>query len=332
MLAVAAAMIGNAQDALLSQPGAMPLQLTPAAAGMDHDRAASLVHRQQWVPHSSPFSTSGFAYDTRLKTSPDNDKTFRGGFGAGIAFLHDRAGAPELRTTDLQLDLAYHLPIDAYSSVGAGLQGGFRQQVMDAAQGQWGSQYDGQRYDASLPSGEQLQERRFRPDVGLGVVYSFRRMPQPMRHSNTLEVKAGMGIFHAARPDFSFAGEVDRLPRRYSAFVTPIIGIGRSDLQLRPAAYLNIQGTSSQLFAGLSVRKYFGEKGFVGEEERRPAIAIGAYSRNGEAAVALVEAEWGEYAIGISYDVPVRMLGPVAPYNAMEVSLRYRITRPEPGR
>lgn len=317
----------NAQDVQLSQQDLMPLFLNPAWAGAFNDKQALLIYRQQQVASAEPFRTMGASFDFCLNPITPERTEQTGRLGLGLGIMKDRSGSPAFRTTDLQVNLAYQLFIDGYSSFGAGIQMGVRQQAVDPLEGSWASQFNGQNYDASIPHGEQFQtESRTRPDVGAGLIYSFKRMPQPRKRSNTLEAQAGAAIFHAGRPDLSvLEGDQHRLERRYSGFVEASIGVGRSNLVMEPAAYLHMQGGSSELMAGLAVRRTFGGKGGFLDPERDVSMALGIFCRNGRAVVATLEMEWSNYAIGMAYDMNLISTGRIAPLNAMEFGLRYRI-------
>ncbi len=317
-----------AQDAQFSQQTYAPLFLNPALAGGAYDKQALLIHREQHVAGADPFRTTAASFEFCLNPITPERTRQSGRLGLGFGILNDRSGTPAFRTTDIQVDLAYQLFIDGFSSISAGIQTGLRQQAIDPLQGSWASQYNGQQYDAALPHGETFQsEIRTRPDVGAGLVYSFKRMPQPRKHSSTLELRAGAAIFHAARPDLSvLEGQPYRLDRRLATFVEGAIGLGGGNLELRPAAYLHMQGMHSQLLAGIKVRKEFGGKGGFLAPENNPALSLGLFSRNGQAMVATLEVEWGEYAIGIGYDMNLTgVVQQIAPMNAIEFGIRYRI-------
>lgn len=315
-----------AQDAQFSQQAMMPLLVNPALAGATSDLQLSLLHRDQRVPGFEPFRTTAVAFEACLNPITRERRTQHGRSGMGISVVNDRSGTPVFRTTDIQVSLAYQLFIDGYSGVGAGIQAGLRQQVFDPLSGTWASQYNGMRYDPTLSNGEGIgSESIMRPDVGAGMYYTFRRMPQPRKHSTTLQLQAGAAVFHAAKPDLSvFDRQRDRLYRRWAFYVQGEVGSGRYFLE--PAAYVHLQGPSQQVLAGLNLRRRIGDTGGSFGADESSSIALGLFSRNGSALVATVDVRWGNYGSGFGYDLALNGALPnAAPMGAAEFTLRYMI-------
>jgi type IX secretion system PorP/SprF family membrane protein len=315
-----------AQDAQFSHQAMMPLALNPALAGAASDLQMALLHRDQRVAGSEPFRTTAVAFEACLNPITRERRVQHGRSGLGISVVNDRSGTPAFRTTDIQASLAYQLFIDGYSGVGAGIQAGLRQQVFDPLAGTWASQYNGMRHDPTLPHGESIgAESLMRPDVGAGMYYTFRRMPQPRKHSNTLEFHAGAAVFHAARPDLSVFDQYrDRLYRRWVFHAQGEIGSGR--VSFEPAAYLHMQGPSQQLLAGFNLRRQIGETGGFFGAERSSSMALGLFTRNGTALVATLDVRWGNYGIGVGYDFALNRAVPnAAPMGAAEFAFRYMV-------
>src|SRR5690606_14576150 len=234
-----------------------------------------------------PFITQGISADFCLDRPKPGEDPRKGRAGVGIAFLNDRSASPAFRTTEFQASLAYRLSIDGYSSIAAGLQAGLRQHSLAAPDGRRASPYTGQYYDASLSTGESFDRgTRTRPDVGAGVAYSF-RLRQDRRGSGELAFKTGIAVFHAARPDLSLIeGNGGQVERRYSGFFEGTVGLGRSKLQLRPSAFLNMQGGTMRSLGGIMVEKIFGGRGEFLAPEHSPTLGLGAFVRDGRSVVA----------------------------------------------
>lgn len=314
------------QDAQFSQQAMMPLLVNPALAGASSDLQLALMHRDQRVPGFEPFRTTAVAFEACLNPITRERRTQHGRSGLGISVVNDRSGTPVFRTTDIQVSLAYQLFIDGYSGVGAGIQAGLRQQVFDPLSGTWASQYNGMRHDPSLSNGESFgSESVMRPDVGAGMYYAFRRMPQPRKHSTTLQLQAGAAVFHAAKPDLSvFDQQRDRLYRRWAFYIQGEIGAGRYFLE--PAAYVHMQGPSQQVLAGFNFRRRIGETGGFFGADQSSSMALGLFSRNGSALVASLDVRWGNYGLGFGYDIALdRAVPNAAPMGATEFALRYMI-------
>lgn len=326
MVAACGTLAVHAQDAQFSQQHWMPLLLDPALAGATSDLQIALAHREQWVPGSKPFRTTAMAFEACLNPIGRDRRVQHGRTGFGLSVVNDRSGTPMFRTTDVQASLAYQLFIDGYSGVGLGIQAGFRQQVFDPLAGTWAAQYNGMRHDPSLPHGESFgAESIMRPDVGAGMYYTFRRMPQPRKHTSTLELTAGGAVFHAARPDLSvFDQERDKLHRRWVYHVQGELGFGSYSFE--PAAYLHMQGPSRNLLAGFHLRRRLGDTGAFLPPAQRSTLALGVFTRNGTSLVTSLEVCWGAYGLGMGYDMALHRAVPnAAPMGAAEFAIRYLV-------
>lgn len=324
-VAIACRIPAMAQDPQMAQQEWVPLLMNPASAG-SNDRQAVLLQRKEWKPYVDPFRTMTGSFDLSLNPTSRAKKKSTGRMGAGIAFLNDRAGAPEFRTTSADLHLAYHVKVAEGSTIGAGFYFGARQQATDPNNGSWAAQYDGMHYDPLLPTGERFGAApRTVADMGAGVLYNYNGGPGSRKAALSPKVQAGMAIYHVARPRLSSDPEsTDRLPRRISFFAQALVPMSARGFAVEPRCFAQLQGGLSMVQAGAAFRISLPEKKGFMVPEHRPAVAIGGYYRTTGILVSNVVLSWGAYAMSVAYDM--NMIASNRPVNgkgAAEIGLRY---------
>jgi type IX secretion system PorP/SprF family membrane protein len=296
------------QDIHFSNMDYSPMTLNPGLAGANYDLQAISNYRTQWnaVPGAAPFSTIAVSADMRLNP---NKRQRSGNIALGINFFNDQAGVNRISTNNVALSLAYHLFVGDKSTVGLGLQSGFGQRTLDAANGMWGSQYDGLTYNAALPSGENLGSPSFSfLDAGAGFVYTYGSDESRMRANDNVKVNAGYAVFHVNRPNFSFTGGDDNLYMRHSIFANASIGVGSTNYAIEPGVYTQLQGPSAEILMGSDIRVLLKEGSKVTGNIQRTSVAMGVYYRNRDAVVSRIMFNYAGMAIGFSYDFNISSL------------------------
>lgn len=307
-----------AQDAMFSDPATAPLGLNPALAGAVYDLQATLVQRTQRNPVGDPFRNLAAGLHGCVKQGKEQGTTSGGRFGAGIQFRSDRTTA--LNTTQVAIDLAYHVPLTRNSSVGAGLQAGLLQHVLGDPEGQWGSQYDGLQYDPSIPSGEaSVRNRHSALDLGGGLVYAL--YWGGGRDAVQNRFTAGFSGQHLARPQLFADPAQDRIAIRWTGFAQARLLLGKPTNYLAPAAYFFAQGPSSMVLAGGAFGHVFGAARSFQNEAMQVKVELGASWRSDGAVVAKLVVCWSAFSVALAYEVPTGST--MALKSATEVALGY---------
>lgn len=307
-----------AQDAVHSDPRAAPLGLNPALAGAVYDLQATLVQRTQQNPIGDPFRTLAAGVHGCVKHGKDQGTTAGGRLGAGIQFRSDRTTA--LNTTQVALDMAYHVPMTRNSSVGAGLQFGFLQLLQGGPDGRWGSQYDGLQYDPSLPSGEAAVDAKHTAiDLGGGVVYVL-QWGDP-RNAIKNRFTTGFSGQHLGRPRLFKDPAQDRMSIRWTGFGQARLLLGKPTNYLAPAAYFFAQGPRNMVLAGGAFGHVFGAERSFQNEAIQVKVELGASWRSDGAVVVRMAVRWSAFSVALTYDVPTA--GTMALKSATEVALGY---------
>ena len=320
--AVGSVLGGQAQDAVLSSPTSAPLLLNPAMAGALHDVEANLAHRDQRNGSGPPFRTIMAGVDGVVRIGKGSDPETSGKFGAGVNLLNDKTNA--LRTTGFGLDVAYHVPLTRFSTVGAGVSVGYLQTMQGAADGQWASQYNGYDHDPDRPSGESFGNiRHAAMDLGGGVVYAMKWGGGRTERSSGFH--AGLSALHLGRPQLLGDAADDRIAVRWALFGQGKVMLNAGKNWLSPEAQLFKQGPSILVIAGGSLGHLFGPSRSFQNEAIQVEVELGAAYRSDQAILAKLRIAWSAFAISLVYDIPSG--GPDPAHSATGIALGYALDK-----
>lgn len=308
-----------AQDIHFSQFDETPVLLNPANVGVPHEVRVIANYKSQWQSVNAPFKTIAVTVDGRLLKKKKNH------LGVGLDFFSDKAGAGQIKTTQINFSLSGMVLLNKSNLISAGLMAGYVQRAINTTSYSWGNQYDGLAYDASRQSGEMNTALNFNfVDFAGGIQYSYGSHEMYMSANNAKRLNLGVAIFHPHQPAYSFYGDATRLYMKYVFHGDAAIGIKNSNIVLKPSYVVFLQGPTKEITPGLTAQyilqgdsKYTGIKKFM-------AISIGGYYRAKDAAIALVKFEYNSCAIGFSYDINLSQLKTVSnTKGGFEISLRY---------
>ncbi|MBL1279464.1 MAG: PorP/SprF family type IX secretion system membrane protein [Fluviicola sp.] len=315
----------TAQDVHFSQVEYSPMTLNPALTGANSPLQVIVNYRSQWRSVASPYNTIAASIDARLN---DKKRMKKGIFAVGMNLYQDQAGDNRVKTSNVNLNLAYHLILDRRNTLGLGIYGGFGQRSISAGSGTWGSQYSGLAYDPSLPSNEIFNNASFSfLDAGAGLVYTYNEGSGYMTQNSNRSFNAGVAFFHVNNPSYSFIeNENEKLYMRWSLFVNGKIGLANSNGTLLPGIYFNRQKTSTEFLYGMYYRFTINEGSKITGRIKPFFISIGLFHRWSDALVAKTMLEWSEFSAGFAYDINISSLTPVSnARGGFEVFLRYNM-------
>lgn len=315
-----------AQDVHFSQMEYSPLTLNPALAGANGSMNGAVNYRSQWKSVASPYKTIAASFDFRLN---ERKRQKKGIFAMGINFFNDQAGDAKISSTNVNLNAAYHLILNKKSRIGAGLYAGYGQRAISPGAGRWGSQFNGNNYDNTLPSGETFISDNFSYlDVGTGVVYSFKNTETYMTSNNQRDINAGFAVYHLSKPNYSFLSANDeQLYMRFSLFANATIGIENTRFSLMPGIYYQRQKTAQELLFGSYFRYMIQEESRITGFNKGIFLSLGAFYRNRDALVAKAMMEFADYSVGFAYDVNLSTLTTVSQTKGgFEIFLRYNLS------
>ncbi|MEY4605218.1 MAG: hypothetical protein RIT43_2510 [Bacteroidota bacterium] len=318
--------ISLAQDAHFTQYDKMPLFLNPALSGLNFKTQGNLIYRNQWTSVDAPFNSLGASFDQRIETR--NRNSF---FGLGLYVISDNAGNRTLSSLDLKLSGSGHIKLNDMSTIGLGIQAGLLQRTLNSGGFQWGSQYDGNDFNATMINLEGSAFNDLKAiDASAGIVYSY-NISDFLRvtGNNDNQFSVGLNASHLNRPKNSFIGSSERLPIKYSLFVNSLIAISNSNVAFGPTALVQMQGNAREVLVGTRVRYLLQQASKFTGFRSASAASIGFYYRHKDALMAMVQYEIANYSIGLTYDFNVSMLNPYTNLRGgFEISFRYAAPNP----
>jgi type IX secretion system PorP/SprF family membrane protein len=303
-LALAALATGSnafAQDIHFSQFKESPLQLTPASAGVfDGDFRMQLNYKNQWSAMGNPYTTMGASFD--LPVFRDNVQ--HAYMGLGLNVFQDKAGDASLGLLTTGLSVSGVLPVDATSTISAGLLFGFGQRSIDPSKLQFGNQYSGNLgYDPTKASNEYIPAGNYSyADIGAGAFYEFSNQRVGFAQDDIFRLNAGIACYHVNQPVQSFSTIDDKLYRKWVVSSSMRYDIPDGKVSLAPAIMYQKQGPSHEFNIGtlLNYRINTGTKitNFFGQS----MIGIGCFYRAKDAIVPQLYYEASDFSIGLAYD------------------------------
>ncbi|PCJ23406.1 MAG: hypothetical protein COA97_11765 [Flavobacteriales bacterium] len=320
------------QDIHLAQANMTPLLVNPANAGAEYTMRGILNYRTQWGSISEPFVTMMAAFDMNFKPPSSSGKKI-GYFAGGLFVYKDKAGASEMKTSQINLSLAYHININAKNTFGAGIQGGYFQQSANIDNLTWGNQFDGYEYNQAISTGEGTDFTGISygsTDYTVGIIWTFRNSEKYFS-GRDIFLSSGLSFHHLNKPSIETQGLTpDKLQYRYIWHGNGIIGINEK-LSAAPYLYYSQQGSINEIMFGSDVlyrlkqaNKYAGEKGM--------AMGLGLYYRWNDAIIPSIIFQYANYTIGFTYDINTSSLNNATKKNGgFELSLRYVYPNPFGG-
>lgn len=322
----------SAQDLHFSQYYNSPLSLNPALTGAFNGSIRLLTsYRNQWSSISDPYKTYAFSSDFAFFKNIQK----KGFLGLGIFFYSDKAGTSQLKTTQINLSLAFHEKISANNIFSAGIQGGFAQRSINFDNLKWDNQYNGNSYDPSLPTYEANYDNNlFYSDFSGGVQWTYSKGEMFATANNQLNINAGLALFHLNQPNISFYSfSKDVLPVKIVLYGNSQIGIKNSKLSFIPSILYIQQGPLKDIVIGGLIRKKLVNESKYTGYIKGAAIAFGGLYRLNDALIPVVQIEFASYAIGMTYDVNTSDLTNISlGKGGFEISLRFINPNPFTGK
>lgn len=316
------------QDIHFSQFMMTPMWLDPSQAGKFRgDQRAVINYRDQWKSVMiNPYRTMGASFDMPFLSDKRRKDNF---FGGGIFVYADKAGEVNMKNTIFNAVISYHIRSGENSYLSAGIAGGFFQTSISAADMRFDSQFDGNKHNPALSSGEVITPSFLRPDIGVGISYSWGTDVTSQVISNNSysgkKLNVGIAMHHVGSPRYSFLeGQRDRLSFRYVIHVNSAIGIGETNMAIMPSGFFQYQQGATNFLAGSYFRYTLKEQSKFTQYSKGAAFSIGAHYRMSDALIPSLLIEVGSVAIGLSYDVNTSGLSSVSKSRGgYEISIRY---------
>jgi type IX secretion system PorP/SprF family membrane protein len=297
----------NAQDVHFSQFFNSPHLQNPALAGAINSREIFINYRNQWRSVSTPYKTFAAAASGKINSG----KSRKGYWAAGGYLYNDQAGDGNLKSFSGNFGLVRHVRIERYQHLGLALSGGFGQRTVNWENFQWGSQYNGNAYVASLPTGEFMMNDAVRYlDVSSGIVWSFNNTKDLIKvtGNNFKQGTIGISAHHLNRPKYGFMESGERLKIKYVLHGDFLLSLKNTPLALGPGFMIYRQGPNQQIMAGSQVRyELFSNSKYTGLKQGG-GVSVGCFYRLRDAVVFTGMLEVAQYSFGFSYDMNTSQL------------------------
>ncbi len=313
---------GFAQDIHFSQYNLTPLIVNPAQAGAYKAQEVIINYKSQWTSITpNAYRTMMLSYDGRLKQKQWKTKWL----ATGLNIFSDKAGDGNLKTTQANLSFGYHTQVNAKSTLGACLVGGYAQRSIDYSKLTWDEQYVNGSFDPNAQSNEPVGDNKFGyPDVGLGLLYQYAKGQQYSSANDMVIIHAGLAITHLNTPKYTFYGSDEQLYMKTTGHVDALIGIKNTNFSLLPGFIYMGQGPAMEMLPGCYFRYMLREESKFTGYVKGASIMLGSYWRVKDAFIPSVQFEFAEYTIGVSYDVNLSGLkSATSGKGGFEISLRW---------
>jgi len=298
-----------AQGLHFSQYYNSPMLVSPANTGLmsDKDYRITANYRSQWGAIPVPFNSYAVAGDLELQTNKSNSNWI----GLGFSAYSENSGDGNLKMTNFQGFLAYHILIGEHQmiSMGASLAG--VQRSIDFTKLTFDAQWDGTDYNTNLSNNEKgLKGKTSYSDLSAGINYAI--FP-----SDQLYFRAGFAMAHLNEPRETFQNAVNFIAIRSTGTAELIYKTG-SLITLNPSVYYSTERGAYELMYGTLI--------FVdpGREALYNRVLLGVFHRLNDAIVFSAGYEWNGIRVMASYDYTISGLGQYINHNgAMEVGLKW---------
>ena len=214
-------------------------------------------------------------------------------------------------------------------------QGGFGQRSIDPSGLQWGEQYDGSAYNATLPTGETLAASSFSfVDLGLGGVWHYNSSAgsNDVVANQSTQATVGFGYYHVTRPTYSFLGADEQLYAKLVLHGNARFSLGEGNSAIVPIFQYSKQGPSSELMLGAMFRYVLTPTSKVTGINKGSAISLGGTLRAKDAIAVVAMFEMAKLAFGLSYDLNTSDLSSASNgKGAFEIAIRFVNPNPFSG-
>lgn len=266
-----------------------PLLLNPAETGHhEGDWRVATNYRQQWKAIGRPIQTGAASFDQKIYALPGN-------FSVGGLILFDQSGVIDLVHNRAFLSLGYAVERE-YWTYSIGIQGGYVLKNYNLSGTTFPEQYNPNigLFDPNLPLSEMgLSNQTGYIDANAGLLAE--------RRFESSILTLGFSVLHLNRPNVSFFDDAELLPGRYTFH-----GRWRKDFDeqyfIQPTAMVSLHSKAQSLMLGGQVGIMFDRTNVVREAFIGVDMRTGI-ERNGDALIVSGGLNYGNFIIGMAYDV-----------------------------
>ncbi len=297
----------TSQDIHFSQIFENPLTLNPALCGaFSGNFYASANYKNQW----NSVAQNGNGYTTMAATAEFHNMLKNWGSGylsPGFYIFDDKSGDAAITQLEVAFTLASGIYLNDNSCISAGLQAGWSQNSITLGGLQWDDQYINGMYNSNAATGETYFGNSFNyADFSGGIAYHYGTGQTNMSSNDAIRFSAGAAMYHVNEPAISYYGQTTQpgtqLYIKYTGYMNMQIGVPNTNLSVLPALIYYRQGPAWEFNVGTKLRYTLNPESKYTGTRKGTALDLGIYYRVADAAIAMVGLEYGNYALGVSYD------------------------------
>jgi type IX secretion system PorP/SprF family membrane protein len=298
------------QDIHFSQLSSTSLFNSVASAGVKKSKLNSFAfYRSQWASIGNAYRTYGLTADSRFKTGNN-------GIGLGLLIYKDQAGALNFNQLKANLSIAYHLRVSQFSQFSGGVQLGITQHSIDESKAEWRTQFNGKKFDPTLPSQEQpLFESFTNFDAAAGFLWSYSNKVSGRFSENPFKVlNIGVSVYHISQTNIVYnANEAENM--RYVVFGNTAFSLKKSTFDIEPSFLYQLKGKEYELVVGTMFKIILEEESYHTGYFKQFDLSIGGYYRYpNDAIIPAINMNYDSFGFGVSYDVNISELNQVSNY------------------
>ena len=309
----------SGQDIHFSQFYNAPLTVNPAFTGV-FDGVARVCnnYRSQWSSLGGGYKTISLSGETQFRSrSRDNQY-----FGVGLLLYQDKAGEAQFKKTIAAGSFSFTTAIDERAGhwISFGLQASLNQWSYDFSKATWDEQWNGDRFDASIPTTEVVQLPTFSYlNVNAGANYFY--VPDDFN-----SISFGASVSNLLQPNVTFFAPL--LDAMYGRRLT-VHGSGDFSITdnretfINPRILFQMQGKQKELVMGGYLRNKLRFRSLYTGFQKDMFIDFGAFYRLQESFITSVRFNYFAFGVGFSYDWGAGQLSRLASANSWEIGLSY---------
>ena len=298
-----------------------PVIINPANAGSYFgDYRANLNYRNQWATVGNSYKTVYASYDMPIIKNDLEMKTT----GIGASFYSDKAGKTNYGRTEALVSLSQSVSVSRSMDLSVGLGFVYGQVSANYDNLKWDNQYDGTKYNETLPTGENvLNTSSTYFDMNAGFLARFIG-----RKKN--ETNIGISILNGTQTWKATLASNSAADNRSMR----IIFHGKSEISIMenrddyivPTLYFSSQGISNVLALGGTYKLNLGLQSSYTGYYTSSFIEFGGIYRHQDALVAIIKFDWEQkLQVGASYDINISRLRTASVYQGgFELSLIWK--------
>lgn len=308
-----------AQDVHFSQFYNAPLVVNPANTGVFDGKARiSNLYRRQWSGLGEGYTTFHISADAPVGKGLIGSNYF----GVGVLIYQDKAGLAGYSNTIFEGSLSYTQALtdqnDQFLSVG--FQAGLNQQSIDLTKATWDSQWNGDAFDPTASSFENIQLQQFSYlDFNAGLNYFY--VPDGVNSFNI-----GAAMSHVGSPNVTFfLKQESPLQRKLTVHSSGEIALTRDAyMWILPKAIYMSQGSQQEIMFGGLFKNKIQFKSRYTNYQKEAYFYLGGFYRWDDAIVVNARVEYNTLGLGISYDSNVSSLSTsAASTSSIEINFSY---------